>query len=206
MNENVEYIRQVKIERTIEALKFNGINGYFAKDHSEVLKLIEEIIPKGSFVAAGDSHTLKDIGVFDFLDEFYDNYHYDKFDMLASRQIFSTDAFFSSANAITEEGDIYNVDGLGNRVAPTIWGPEKVIFVVGANKIVPDVEAAIKRNREVSAPTNAKRWGFDTPCVKTGHCMDCNHPRRICREYTLIRKQRDKTRMHVIFLNEDLGF
>ena len=87
-----------------------------------------------------------------------------------------------------------------------LFGPDKVIIICGVNKIVKDLDAAIKRNRELAAPMNTKRLNKKTPCAKVGYCMDCRSPERICNEYTLIKKQRDKDRIHVIFLNENLGF
>ena len=109
-------------------------------------------------------------------------------------------------NIITEDGELYNVDGNGNRVAAMLYGPDKVIVICGINKIVKDVDEAIKRNKAISAPMNAKRLNKKTPCAKVGYCMNCNSPERICNEYTLIKKQRSSERMHVIFLNENLGY
>lgn len=206
MDENSIYIRERKIEHTIDALQKNGINGYFAHSRGELYSLIEKIVPTGSSVASGGSMTLSETNVFSFLKTEYNYLEYDHGDPKASRIIFSSDAFLCSANAITEEGEIYNVDGNGNRVAAMIWGPEKVIIVAGANKIVPDLDSAKKRCQDISGPMNAKRLNKVTPCVKTGRCMNCNSPDRICNEYVLIKKQRIKERMHVIFLNEDLGY
>ena len=122
------------------------------------------------------------------------------------RKSFFCDTYFASANAITEKGEIYNVDGNGNRVAAILYGPEKVILIVGVNKIVSDVEEAIKRNKEISGPANAKRLNTATPCAKVGKCMDCRSNDRICCEYTLIKRQRTSNRIHVIFVNESIGF
>ena len=91
-------------------------------------------------------------------------------------------------------GEIYNVDGNGNRVAAMLYGPDKVIIVAGYNKIVENLSEAIQRNRRI------------TPCAKVGNCMDCKSPEKICREYTLIRSQSNSNRIHVIFLNEELGY
>ncbi|MDG6878257.1 hypothetical protein Cp4433_02550 [Clostridium perfringens] len=103
-------------------------------------------------------------------------------------------------------GEIYNVDGNGNRVAAMLYGPDKVIIVAGYNKIVENLSEAIQRNRRISAPANAKRLNKKTPCAKVGNCMDCKSPEKICREYTLIRSQSNSNRIHVIFLNEELGY
>jgi len=122
------------------------------------------------------------------------------------RNTFSADVYFTSTNAITEKGELYNVDGNGNRVAAMLYGPDKVIIIAGINKIVENIEEAIKRNERVSAPANCKRLNRATPCVKVGHCIDCSSEERICNEYTIIRRQGNKDRIHVIFLNEELGY
>ena len=122
------------------------------------------------------------------------------------KESFFADAYFTSSNAVTENGELYNVDGNGNRVAAMLYGPEKVIVICGVNKIVKNVEEAIKRNRECAAPINAKRLNKETPCSKVGYCMDCKSKDRICNEYTLIKRQNRKERMHIIFLNENLGY
>lgn len=122
------------------------------------------------------------------------------------RKSFFADAYFTSSNAITEDGEIYNVDGNGNRVAAMIYGPDKVIIVAGINKIVKDLDEAIERNREMAAPANAKRLNKNTPCAKIGYCMDCTSADRICRNYVLIKNQGRKDRMYVIFVNKNLGY
>ena len=144
-------------------------------------------------------------GRYDFLDREKKGLSAEDIDRLY-RESFFTDAYFSSSNAITEEGELYNVDGNGNRVAALLFGPKKVIIVAGVNKIVRDIDEAIKRNREIAAPANAKRLNKNTPCTKIGYCMDCKSPEKICREYTLIKSQRDKNRIHVIFINENIGY
>ena len=116
------------------------------------------------------------------------------------------DVYLSSANAITEDGFLYNVDGRSNRVAALLYGPNKVIIVAGVNKIVRDLDAAIKRNREVAAPANALRLNKKTPCAKTLRCSDCKSLERICRNYVLMGPQGFKDRVHVILVNEHLGF
>ena len=122
------------------------------------------------------------------------------------KKTFMADAYFTSTNAITENGELYNVDGNGNRVAAMLYGPDKVIVICGVNKIVKDLNEAIERNKRVAAPINAKRLNKDTPCAKVGYCMDCKSKDRICNEYTVIKRQRNKDRIHVIFMNENLGY
>ena len=213
MNSVALWSNEMKINRTIEALKKNNMNGYYAKNRDEVIKLIEDIVAEGAKVAVGGSETLSELGVlehlrsgrYDFLDRYKAGLTPEEVTNIF-KQSFLADAYLSGCNAITENGELYNVDGNGNRVAAMLYGPDKVIVICGVNKIVKDVDEAIKRNREISAPMNAKRLNRKTPCAKVGYCMDCNSPERICNEYTLIKKQRLPERMHVIFLNENLGY
>lgn len=213
MNDVALWSNEMKINRTIEALKKNNMNGYYAKNRDEVIKLIEDIVAEGAKVAVGGSETLSELGVlehlrsgrYDFLDRYKAGLTPEEVTNIF-KQSFLADAYLSGCNAITENGELYNVDGNGNRVAAMLYGPDKVIVICGVNKIVKDVDEAIKRNRAISAPMNAKRLNRKTPCAKVGYCMDCNSPERICNEYTLIKKQRLPERMHVIFLNENLGY
>lgn len=213
MNSVALWSNEMKINRTIEALKKNNMNGYYAKNRDEVIELIKDIVKEGSKVAVGGSETLSELGIlehlrsgrYDFLDRYKDGLTREEVTNIF-KQSFLADAYLSSCNAITENGELYNVDGNGNRVAAMLYGPDKVIVICGINKIVKDVDEAIKRNREISAPMNAKRLNKKTPCTKVGYCMNCNSPERICNEYTLIKKQRSSERMHVIFLNENLGY
>ena len=144
-------------------------------------------------------------GRYDFLDRAKEGLSTKDIDRIY-RECFFADTYFSSSNAITEDGELYNVDGNGNRVAALLFGPKKVIIVAGVNKIVKNLDEAIKRNREIAAPANAKRLNKSTPCTKIGYCMDCKSPEKICREYTVIKSQKDKNRIHVIFLNDNIGY
>lgn len=202
-----------KINNLIRTLQKNNINGYLVENREELISQIESIVEEKSVVSVGGSMTLFDLGIIDYLRgdryEFLDRYKQglspaDIEDIY--RRSFFADAYFTSTNAITEEGELYNVDGTGNRVAAMLYGPKKVIVIVGTNKIVQNMDEAIKRVREIAAPLNTKRLNRKTPCVKVGHCMDCNSPERICNEYTVIKRQRDKNRMHVIFINENTGY
>ena len=213
MNSVALWSNEMKINRTIEALKKNNMNGYYAKNRNEVIELIKDIVSEGSKVAVGGSETLSELGIlehlrsgrYDFLDRYKEGLTREEVTNIF-KQSFLADAYLSSCNAITENGELYNVDGNGNRVAAMLYGPDKVIVICGINKIVKDVDEAIKRNKAISAPMNAKRLNKKTPCTKVGYCMNCNSPERICNEYTLIKKQRSSERMHVIFLNENLGY
>ena len=116
------------------------------------------------------------------------------------------DYYLTSANAITKDGDIINIDGIGNRVAQMIYGPENVIIFAGYNKIVTDIDEGILRSKEIAAVMNAKRVGAKTPCATTGKCIDCNAPDRICRVTTIIQYRPLQTKIDVLLVNESLGF
>ena len=213
MNDYEIWSNETKIERTIDALEKNNMNGFYAKTREDLINKITELVDEGSMVTCGGSETLFKTGVidhlrsgrYDFLDRYKQGITQEEVTNIF-KQAFLSDAYFVSSNAITEDGFIYNVDGNGNRAAAILYGPEKVIIICGVNKIVKDIDEAIKRNRALAAPMNAKRLNKKTPCTKVGYCMDCKSPERICNEYTLIKRQRSKDRIHVIFLNENLGF
>lgn len=213
MDKNVQWINEKKIERTIVNLEKNNIKAYYAKSDDEIFQTIKDIVKDGETVSVGGSMTLFETKIIDFLRSgrynFLDIYkeNLTQTDLKEIyRKSFSANTYFASANAITEEGEIFNVDGNGNRVAAILYGPDKVILIVGVNKIVKNIDEAIKRNKDISGPANAKRLNLQTPCAKVGYCMDCESKDRICCEYTVIKRQRNENRIHVIFVNDNLGF
>ena len=213
MDNNIKWFNEQKILRTIEALKKNKMNGYLVNDNKELISKIEELTAEGSKVACGGSMTLFETGViehlrsgrYDFLDRYKEGITREEA-VDIYRKALLTDVYFVSTNAITEQGELYNVDGTGNRVAAMLYGPKKVIVVCGVNKIVANLEEAISRVKNTVAPINSKRLNRNTPCAKCGKCMDCSSEDRICNEYTVIKRQADENRIHVIFLNEELGY
>ena len=213
MDKNVQWINEKKIERTIVNLEKNNIKAYYAKSDDEIFQTIKDIVKDGETVSVGGSMTLFETKIIDFLRSgrynFLDRYkeNLTQTDLKEIyRKSFSANTYFASANAITEEGEIFNVDGNGNRVAAILYGPDKVILIVGVNKIVKNIDEAIKRNKDISGPANAKRLNLQTPCAKVEYCMDCESKDRICCEYTVIKRQRNENRIHVIFVNDNLGF
>jgi hypothetical protein len=187
------------------------MEAYFVKTSEEAAALVKELIPEGSVCRVGGSRTLHETGIIELLEN--GNYDYRDSHVVpaeevetARREAFFADFFLASANAITEDGEIYNVDGAGTRVAPIIYGPKNVILVAGTNKIVSDIAAAEDRLRNLAAPANAKRLGCKTPCAETGTCMHCKSPARICCSYTLLGYQRIPGRIKVIIVGEHLGY
>lgn len=213
MDSNVKWVNEEKILRTIASLEKNNMNGYIVSNKEELINKIISLTNEGEKVSCGGSMSLTETGVMDllrsgrynFLDRAKEGLSVEDIDRIY-RECFFADTYFSSSNAITEAGELYNVDGNGNRVAALLFGPKKVIIVAGVNKIVKNLDEAIKRNREIAAPANAKRLNKSTPCTKIGYCMDCKSPEKICREYTVIKSQKDKNRIHVIFLNDNIGY
>ena len=213
MDNNIKWVNEVKINRTIEALRKNNMESFFINTQDELINKIKELVKENSKVTVGGSMSLFETkiinhlrsGRYEFLDRYKEGLTQDEIKEIF-RQSFLSDAYVTSTNAITENGEIYNVDGNGNRVAAMLYGPDKVIIVAGVNKIVPNVEEAIIRTKEYASPINAKRLNKETPCTKIGRCVECNSDNRICNEYTLIKRQIDKNRIHVIFLNDNLGY
>lgn len=213
MDTNVSWYIEERVNRTLKNLKQRNMEGFFVKDDNELKELLKELIVENSVVGVGDSVTLFETGVIDFLRN--GNYIFlDKCrEGITSKekksiyiQNFSADTFMCSTNALTENGELYNIDGNGSRVAPMIYGPKQVILVTGINKIVKDIEEAEKRVRNYSAPIDAKRLGKDTPCTSLGYCVDCKSPNRICNDFTIIRGQFIKGRIKVIIVREQLGY
>lgn len=213
MDKNVNWVITKRIERTIENLKRNNMEAFYVKDEALLLEKICELMEKCSIVSVGGSRTLFETGVIDLLRggeyNFLDRYApgLTKEDIKEIyRKSFFADSYVTSTNALTEDGELYNVDGTGNRTTAMIYGPDNVIVVIGINKIVKNLKEAIERNRSLAAPANAKRLDRKTPCTNLGYCMDCSSPDRICNNYVLIRKQGQKGRIKVIIVGKELGY
>jgi len=201
------------IRGTLESLEKNNMAGYFINESTELPALLSQLIPKGASVGCGDSVTLEETGVFEFL-RAGDYGFYDKHEpglTSAEKRVlyiknFSADVFVTGTNAVTADGKLLNIDGNGSRAAPMIYGPPSVIVIVGINKLVADANAAIERARQIAAPMDAKRLGKKTPCAALGRCVDCNHKQRICNSFVLITGQFAANRIKVIIVNEKLGY
>ncbi len=196
-------------KKVIKGLNSRNMTGYYAKDKEEALKLALELIPEGSTVTMGGAMSAHEIGLVKVLKE--GNYNFiDRDDYedkrAAALLAYDADVFLSSTNAMTEDGVLVNIDGNSNRVSAIAHGPKKVVFIVGMNKICPDVDSAIKRARNVAAPINAQRFGIVTPCTQTGSCMNCKSADTICCNFLITRYSRHTGRIHVILVDESLGF
>lgn len=213
MDKNVSWYVEKQIERTVANLEKNNMQGHFVPDEKCLHEKIRELIPSNAVVGAGDSVTLFETGIIDLLRS--GNYRFlDKHKAGLSgeekkqiyRDTFSAHTFLSGTNALTEEGELYNIDGNGSRVAPMLYGPEQVIIVAGVNKIVRNLQEAEVRVRQYCAPIDAKRLGKKTSCVEKGYCMDCKSNDRICNSFVAIRRQFVKGRIQVILVGKSLGY
>lgn len=208
-----DWYHLTKLRKTKKALERNGITAYIARTADDARQRALSLIDKGARVGLGGSRTVAEVGLLDALRrgsyQLLDQYDPSlaKAEEMEQRKAGTHAKFFvSGTNAVTEDGKLVNVDGMGNRLAGFCFGPDRVIIIVGRNKIVSNVESALDRVRNVAAPMNAKRLGLTTPCVKTGKCSDCDSPQRICNLTLIIERQRSKDRISVILVNEDLGF
>lgn len=219
MDSNRREIQQKQIARTMEHLEKNNMQAFYAPDCEQAVERVRSLLHKGAVVTHGGSITLEECGVLELLNS--GDYHYLDRNApgLTPEQIqeiyikaFSADAYLCSANAITENGELYNVDGNSNRVAALLYGPKSVIVVAGCNKLVRDLEEAVQRVKRVAAPANALRLHCDTYCAKQGFCCKdalgdgCRSEQRICANYVVSAQQRVKNRIKVILVGEALGY
>ena len=209
MNDNIFKRNELLAQKVIKGLESRNMTGYYAASAEEAKKIALELIPEGASISMGGGMSVHEIGLVDALKE--GNYIFidrDKSEdkraaMLAA---YDADFFLSSCNAMTEDGILVNIDGNANRVSAIAQGPKKVLFIVGMNKVCDDVDGAMKRARNVAAPINAQRFGLKTPCSATGSCMNCKSPDTICCQFLITRFSRHEGRIHVILVNDSLGF
>lgn len=223
MDNNLKSVIEKKIELTSKALNKNNIETYFAGKKEDVWAVVETLLKENDVIASGGSMSLEECSItrklrtdsrFTYLDR----------TAVAPEEVpalyiksFSSDVYLCSSNAVTENGELYNVDGNCNRIACIAFGPKSVIMVVGYNKIVKDLDSAIMRVKELSAPANCNRLSCPTPCSVTGQCISlkkdnpemtdgCNCDSRVCCNYLVSGFQRHKGRIKVIFVGEELGY
>ena len=209
MNEMILKRNELLAQKVIKGLQSRNMSGYYAATKEDALKIALELIPEGSTATMGGGVSVQEIGLVNALKE--GNYNFiDRNEMpdkqAAMLMAFNADVYLASCNAITEDGVLVNIDGNANRVAALAFGPRKVVFIVGMNKVCDDIDGAMKRARNVAAPTNAQRFGLSTPCAKTGSCMNCKSPDTICCQFLITRFSRQADRIHVILVNDNLGF
>ena len=229
LSTEMKWFYEEHAKTAVANLQKRNINAQYVPTRAEALSTVLEMILEGATVVRGDSVSVDQVGIIPALRKRNQNSITDPFERDADgfyvagteerlglqREAFFADVFLTGTNAVTLDGKLVNIDGKGNRVSAMIFGPEKVILVIGANKIVKDVDEALARVRQVCAPINARRHYLkhhrpefgELPCVRTGRCVDCNHDWRICR-YTVIiegTSMRDKGRINVVLVSEELG-
>ena len=215
MSDPKTIIFERKARTVIDAMAGRNIEARYCATHQEAVTAVCKHVPHGATVGLGGSTTIVETGLVDALRgldiNLLDRYK----DGLTSAQIYdmrirglTSDVFIASANAVTMDGRIVNEDGLGNRVASMIFGPKKVVLMVGANKIVRTLDEAISRIKNTAAPMNSIRFNVDTPCGRTGFCDDdaCRPPTRICSQLVVIESNAEAGRMNVVFVGEELGY
>ena len=209
MNPNLFKRNELLAQKVIKGLLSRNMTGSYAASREEALKQALEMIPEGSTVTMGGGVSVHEIGLVDALKK--GNYQFIDRDAMEDKRAaalaaYDADFFLASSNAVTEDGVLVNIDGNSNRVSAIAHGPKKVLMIVGMNKVCSDVDGAMKRARNVAATTNAQRFGLSTPCAKTGACMDCKSPDTICCQFLITRFSRHTDRIHVILVNDSLGF
>ena len=209
MSEYVFQRNELLARTVIKGLESRNMHGYYAASREEALRTVLSLIPEKSSVTMGGAMSAHEIGLVDALKA--GPYDFIDRDAIADKRAamlaaYDADFFLSSVNAMTQDGILVNIDGNANRVSAIAQGPKKVLFIVSLNKVCPDLDSAMKRARNVAAPMNAQRFPIKTPCKATGTCMDCKSPDTICCQFLITRFSRHADRIHVILVNDALGF
>lgn len=210
MNENMRAASIALAQVTLKHLRDNGFAADYFETAKDAMAFLKELIPAGSSVGFGGSETLKETGILDWLGEstqytVYDRYHTDDVKKVF-HQCLDADYYLMSSNAVTVDGHLYNVDNTGNRVAALAYGPEHVIIVAGTNKLVRNIEEAVIRNEDIAAPANNIRLNRPNPCTMTGSCAHCSSPTTLCNQLVMTRRSNPAGRIHVLLINEVLGY
>jgi hypothetical protein len=209
MDPNKVKRNELLAQKVIKGLESRNMSAKYAATREEALKLALEMIPEGSTVTMGGGMSVREIGLFDALKN--GNYNFIDRDLYEDKReamllAYDADYYLASCNAMSDDGIMVNIDGNANRVSAIAQGPKKVLFIVGMNKVGGDLDYAMKRARGVAAPINAQRFEINTPCKKTGSCMDCKSPDTICCQILITRFSKHPGRINVILVGEDLGF
>ena len=214
-----------QIEKLFKNLQKNKMHPIYAETKEDALNIVKDMLFDGAVITAGGSMSLKECGVWDLInDKKYNFMDRTRTGITPEEQqecfkaSIGADFFFCSSNAITQNGELLNVDGFANRISAIAFGPKKVVMIVGINKLVPDLKEAFLRVKKVAAPKNCVRLNINNPCAKLGHCVSllnnpnpdfadgCQKDTRICCDYLISALQRQKDRITVILVNEELGY
>jgi hypothetical protein len=214
VDEHQQKWNQQTAQHIIKNLKKRRMEGSYAAEAAQAVDEVAAMIPDGASVFRCGSMSTVYAGLWDKLKarpevELIDPYQPGiamEEGLAIRRQGLSADFMIASSNAITLDGQLVNLDGMGNRVAAMTFGPAKVILLVGMNKVAPNLQCALDRVKHYAAPVNAMRLGTDTPCAKTGLCADCRSPQRLCQIWSVIEGQMIEGRIHVKLVGENLGY
>lgn len=209
MDKNVSKRNDLLAKTVIKGLESRNMSGYYVKTKEEALSKALELIPKGGKVTMGGSASIREIGLVEALKNGeYDFCDRDNMEDKRAAALFAYDAdvFLGSVNAMTDDGILVNIDGNSNRVSAYAYGPKQLVLVVSINKVCSDIDSAMKRARNEAATSNVQRFNLSTPCTTLGKCMDCKSPDTICCQFLITRFSRHKDRIHVILVEEPLGF
>ncbi len=213
MKKFIQWHNDVFGEKVVKALAKNNFQAYYVANRAEAVSKVLSLIPAGATIGVGGSWTLKELAIPDQLEkQGHEVFDHNRPGLTMEQSValrhkeLSCDVFISSTNAITLDGQLVNTDGSGNRVAAMSFGPKKVIVVVGVNKIVSDLDAAMERIELYAAPINNKRLDRPNPCTVAGVCMDCQGASRICNITTILHKRPPMIDFHVVVVGEELGF
>ena len=209
MNQVIFSRNELLAQKVVRGLESRNMKGYYAASREEALKTALDLIPEGSSVTMGGAMSAHEIGLVEALKA--GRYNFIDRDAMTDKRAamlaaYDADFFLSSVNAMTDDGILVNIDGNSNRVSAICQGPKHVLFIVGMNKVCSDLDGAMKRARNIAAPINAQRFGLSTPCAKSGKCMDCKSPDTICCQFLITRFSKHSGRIHVILVNDSLGF
>ena len=210
---HVKSARELQAQSIIKNLEKRNMTAFYCEDAESCKAKVLELIGEGSVISWGGSMSIHECGIPQALKDRGDCEVLDRSEYITPEQqqefavkTFQCDYYLMSTNAITLDGELVNIDGYGNRVASLIYGPDHVIVIAGMNKVVPDVKQGFDRVRNIASPPNTIRLNKDTPCSKTGKCGNCMSPDCICNQIVVTRRSRDKERIIVILVNDNLGF
>ena len=213
MDPNMQWHHEIRGKKAVSALEKNGFAAAYFPDRISAAAHLLSLVADGSSVGFGGSMTIQTMDIkqklvqkgCSLLDHAQEGLTLEERNAMRRKQL-NADVFLCSSNAVTMQGEMVNIDGMGNRVAAMMFGPERVIIVIGTNKLVNTLEEAHIRIKTVAAPVNNKRINSSNPCVETGECVDCRNKSRICNLTTIIRRRPPLTDIHVLVIGEELGY
>lgn len=214
MQEIKKWHNMILAEKTINSLLKNGFRASYYENSNTALQYVDTILSEYHTIGIGGSMTvIRDLKLLEresLKNKVVLNHNSpdlspeEKHEIRKKQQ--TCDLFITSSNAITEDGKLINIDGVGNRVNAMLFGPKKSLIIAGINKIVKNIDDGIQRIKRIASPMNAKRLGVNTPCAKLGYCTDCDSPQRICRVISIIEKRPIPSNIEIIIIGENLGF